>query len=171
MADGGPGLASSRPSNGILGLPLLAAAMLLPLWIGYEGARVFWIARERAARYLPVEATVLATSVDSRRSLRGGVSYLPRVRYRYVVDGTAYHSDRTTLMDLSSTRGWAEEIAGRFHPSGMVKAYYDPLQPDQAYLLATTGGLPYGLLAFCVLWEGGAVWLFRRWLRGPVGTG
>jgi hypothetical protein len=168
---GVPGLPSSRTSVPILALPLLAAATIVPLWIGYEGARVLWVAHRRVARYVSVQATVLAASVESRRSLRGGVSYFPRVRYSYVVEGTIYHSDRTTLLDLSSTRSWAEGIAARFHPGEAVQGYYDPARPDQAYLLTTTGALPYGLIAFCVLWEAGAVWLFRRWLRRPAVPG
>jgi hypothetical protein len=164
-------LPSPRPSIPVLALPLLAAAMILPVWIGYEGARVLWIARSRAARYAPVQATVLTTTVDSRRSLRGGVSYLPRVRYRYVVEGTTYHSDRTTLLDLSSSRSWAERIASRYHPGEPVTAYYDPARPEEAYLLAATGGLPYWLIGICLVWEGGGIWLIRRWRGRPTGTG
>jgi hypothetical protein len=151
----------------ILAVPLLLAALAVPIWVGYEGARAFLVARGRIARALPVEATVVATSVESRRGGRGGLSYLPRVRYRYVVRDTTYFGERTTVLDLSSTRGWAEGVAGQFHPGQTVTAYYDPDRPDQAFLVPTIGGLPLALIAVAVLWLGAFSWLVRRRLRRP----
>ena len=110
----------------------------------------------------------MESSVESRKSLRGGVAYVPRVRFRYTVDGAIYHSDRATLLDAASSRGWAEGIARRFRPGETVTARYDPSRPDQAYLIEDHGGLAYWLIGLGLLWEAGVVWMLIRWRRGPA---
>ncbi len=159
---------ADRRSSIVAVLALLVAAAI-PIWVGAEGVRVLLAARRRVAGYLPIEATVVATSVDARRTGRGGVSYVPHVRYRYKVGEAIYESERTTVLDLASTRGWAEGVAARFHPGQTVTARYDPAHPEQAFLLETAGGLPYLLAGIGAVWLGGLAWIGGRWLlrRAP----
>lgn len=110
----------------------------------FVGAGVHLASREQQLlrSFAPTNATVLDVSVDTRRADDGGVVRRPAVRYAYVVAGTTHVSDRVLPLDEWREGGWAREIAERFTPGQRVRAFYDPADPAQAYLLRRRSALP-----------------------------
>lgn len=87
--------------------------------------------------FLPVEATVIEASVQSRGSTSAthGQSFLPRIVYRYSVDGVNYESSRYFFMgDGWSDFASAEAVAAQFPLGNPVQVYVDAAGPQQAVI-------------------------------------
>jgi hypothetical protein len=87
--------------------------------------------------FLPVEATVIETSVQSRgsASTTHGQSFSPHIVYRYSVGGVTYESSRYFFMG----DGWsdfvsAESVAAQFPLGSSVQVYVDAAGPEQAVI-------------------------------------
>ncbi|NOT23523.1 MAG: DUF3592 domain-containing protein [Nitrospiraceae bacterium] len=110
------------------GLLILAAAV----YFAYAALRSYAWQWKAYSSFVPVEATVIETSVESRgsTSTTHGESFLPRIVYRYSVAGVNYESSRYFFMG----DGWsdfvsAESVAARFPRGSAVQAYVDAADP------------------------------------------
>jgi hypothetical protein len=88
-------------------------------------------------KYQPVAAVVDSTSIEVRAGRRGD-GYVPRVYFTYAVNGQSYHGTRVTPRDLRGKREWAEHVLTDYQPHTQVIGYYDPQQPDRAFLSRST---------------------------------
>jgi len=100
--------------------------------------------------YRPTSAVVDSTAIEVRGS-RNGDNYVPRVYFSYSVDGRAYHGTRVTPADLRGKRRWAEQLVANYQPHAHVTSYYDPEQPDRAFLRHSVGSFG-GMVAIFGVW-------------------
>ncbi len=103
--------------------------------------------------YVPVDAIIV-----SQRLIEHHDTYEPRVEYEFVIDGVTHTCDNVWAGPDDSYSLWlkdAEQTLDQFPVGQKVQAFYDPDQPDQAYLLANPlafgefGG--YFFLFFCAV--------------------
>jgi hypothetical protein len=103
--------------------------------------------------YVPVDAVVV-----SQRLIEHSDTYEPRVEYEFVLDGVTHKSSNVWAGPNESSSLWlkdAQQILDQFPVGQKVQAFYDPDDPEQAFLLHTPpasgvfGG--YFILFFCVV--------------------
>lgn len=113
--------------------------------------------------YRPTPATIDSTTIAVRS---GGAPdrYTPRVYFTYSVAGRVYHGTRVTPGDLRGKQPWAEDLAARFRPGTNGTAYFNPVQPDRAFLYHAVDTY-WGLLAMFAVWLGVAAFVVIRAVR------
>jgi hypothetical protein len=85
------------------------------------------------ARGTVIERSVVAIPGGGREGRYGqGGGYRPQATYRYEVDGVMYTSDRWGYAYRGLKRSLAEERVAAL--PDQVTVYYDPANPDEAYL-------------------------------------
>jgi uncharacterized protein DUF3592 len=113
--------------------------------------------------YQPVAAVVDSTSIEVRAG-QSGDGYVPRVYFTYAVNGQTYHGTRVTPRDLRGKRRWAEHVVTDYQPHTQVISYYDPLQPDRAFLSRSASGF-WGMIGLFGVWVAFATALLVRAIR------
>lgn len=101
----------------------------------------------------PVQAKILTSHVTSYKESRGGVHFVPEVKYQYEVEGKACQSERLMPLYGSGTEEWAQSVVARFPAGESCTAFYDPQDPGQAILLKRYSFEPYFTMlemAFCL---------------------
>jgi hypothetical protein len=101
--------------------------------------------QRRLSVYQPVTATVLGTRVDEHTDSDGS-TYEPVVVYRYRVGGREYTASRVTPLEESRGGRWARSVTARYEVGGTYTAFYDPANPEDAYLLRTRSVLPWAFV-------------------------
>ena len=134
------------------------AAMFL-----YVGAMQFWQQRRNLAHAEPVDALIVHSAVKMSKTRdtdqRVGFSnsttrYLPEVRFRYVVAGTEYESERlhpTVIEQEYASELAAAEVLTPFPLAARVRAHVDRAHPDRAFLIAERSNGPLVFLILGVL--------------------
>lgn len=112
---------------GCLAMPLALFAGLGALLWGWDATRLL--------RWRPVPAFVEHSGIAAVRGSRGGRTWSPDVRYRYVVGGATHVGRRVLPGGESRGEGWARSLAERFPAGASVTAYVNPSAPDDAFLL------------------------------------
>jgi hypothetical protein len=122
---------------------VLAAIFLLSLI--YEIA----LQQYKVRHYIPTEAKILNSAVEwhrvffSRRS-SSSYRYKPKVEYSYEVLGHQYISSNITIINSNHTDlKWAGTTAGKYQPGKTVTAYYNPANPQKAFLIYEVAFWPY----------------------------
>ena len=116
-----------------------------------------WHELEPMVTFRPVDAVVAggATSkvlLIGRRTVH--YHYTPWIFYRYEVDGTAYMGKQNRRTDLFGSRSVAGQTATSIPKGTKVRAWYNPLQPDEA-VLSREPNLMFllpGILGCAVMW-------------------
>ncbi len=115
------------------GFLILAAA----LYFAYAALWSYAWQWKAHSSFLPVEATVIEASVQSRgsTSTTHGQSFVPHIVYRYNVAGVDYESSRYFFMG----DGWsdfvsAQSVAARFPLGSSVQVYVDAAGPQRAVI-------------------------------------
>ncbi len=125
----------------------VALFTLLPLVFFGVGGYMVWNQHHKITTYRPVAAEVLSKDIEVHRSRnsdgRTSTSYKPIVEYRYQVDGTTHECDVVTPLDESATQGWARETINRYQVGQQTEAYYNPDDPDEAFLIKQYSFFPY----------------------------
>jgi hypothetical protein len=88
----------------------------------------------RLVDWTPVQATVLATRVESH-SDSDGTTYSPVVVYRYWVNDQQFTSRRALPVNESRSGRWAHRVVGQFNPGRTYTAWYDPANPADAFIV------------------------------------
>lgn len=105
------------------------------LALGIYGLR----SKQRAQQtYIPVDAVVVSHRLIQRTTGDGGDTYEPRVKYEFVLDGVTHRSSNVWAGPNDGYSLWqkdAQEILDQFPEGQQVQAFYDPTDPDQAFLL------------------------------------
>jgi hypothetical protein len=125
-----------------IGLALMGAFCSIFLVVG---ATMLVKEQRRLSLYQPVSATVLGTRVDEH-SDSDGSTYEPVVVYRYRVGGREYTASRVTPLEESRGGRWASRVTARYRVGGTYTAYYDPANPEEAYLVRTRSVLPWAFV-------------------------
>jgi len=130
------------------------------LWIGmsllFLAIGGYFVYEQEVAlrEHEPTEATVVGTDIERDVDRNVGepddVTYTPKVRYRYEVDGETHTSTNVFPGGTPGRgdRGWAEEITSDYGAGDEVTVYYDPDEPGEAYLVQKRS---YTKFAFVVL--------------------
>jgi uncharacterized protein DUF3592 len=111
----------------------LAFLALFGLVFGGIGGTIMVREHQRLTTWLPAEATVLSKSVD-RHSDSDGTTYSPIVVYRYNVNGRPYTSSSVLPTKESRSGGWARRIVEEYELNRTYTAWYNPADPEQAFL-------------------------------------
>jgi hypothetical protein len=101
------------------------------------------------------QAELLEEQVHTETGVQ--IRYIPVLRYNYEVDGRQFAGSRLGI--APSDIGSPEEAAAfryRYKPESTIRVYYDPYQPDQAFLDRSLPGYIYpSVIAGAVLLIGG----------------
>jgi hypothetical protein len=168
---------------------LLALLSTIAVILGVVGLGVIVVGlwrmgqASRARRWPTVQGTVLSSTTASRTApppppLEGEdedeerppqTLYRPVVRYTYNVGGHAFTSETLGPEDLEvSSERHAREHAARYPRGAQVTVYYDPDDPDRAYLepgvRAGSWIMPGVGVVFLIVT--GALYAFVRWFSG-----
>jgi len=116
--------------------------LLLGLGVSYYGYRL--IRKARASSEWPaaqgqIESSTVDVEKERERDSDGDVhyetKYIPRIVYRYQVEGTDYYGDQISFGNTSSSSpNWAYRIKDQYSPGMEVAVYYDPANPQEAVL-------------------------------------
>ena len=89
-------------------------------------------------------AIVQSSTVEGRTGARGAGVYRPRVIYTFDVGKAHYTGSHVLPIDYSGRPQWAISTAGLFHAGQRCPVWYDPADPQQAYLIRSASFWPYG---------------------------
>ncbi len=116
------------------------------------GAALAWNQHHKITSYLPVTATVLSKTIESHTSTDSdghtSTTYKPIVMYEYEVNGMKYKCGTVQPIDMSSGHGWAQEIINKFTKGQKVEVFYDPEDPNSAFILKEYSFFPYVFILF-----------------------
>ncbi|MBI3736002.1 DUF3592 domain-containing protein [Candidatus Sumerlaeota bacterium] len=115
------------------------------------------------SRGLPIEARILSKNIEEHSSTDShghhSTSYQPVVEYVYDVGTQHYTAKRVTPLNISSGRGWAEEMIAPFRVGGNCTAYYNPENPGEAFLVRKYSFFPYVFILFPMVFIALAIWI------------
>jgi hypothetical protein len=113
----------------------------------FLGVGVTMVVKEqrRLLTFQPVTATVLSTRVEEH-SDSDGSTYEPVVVYRYRVQDREYTASRVTPLRESRSGRWASRVTARYEVGGTYTAYYDPGNPEEAFLIRHRSVLPWAFV-------------------------
>ncbi len=124
------------------------------------GLGMFSLQVYRIVSWTPVTATVVSSDVGVVRGNKGN-SYKPVVVYNYRYQGSPYQASAVTPISISASQSWAREIAGRYRSGDVTKAYVNPANPYNAYLLRQVSLIPLVFVLFPVLFAMLFAWILR----------
>lgn len=103
---------------------------------------------ERVDAVIVHSAVFTSTSTDTDTRLgrsNNTTTHRPDVRFRYVVAGQTFESDRlrpTIIVTTYASASAAAEELAPFPLNATVRAYVDPAHPDRAFLVAEASSAP-----------------------------
>jgi hypothetical protein len=113
------------------GVRIILWAITLPVLL------LHWYELEPMVTFRPVDAVVVGAST-SRVRLSGQYSsdyyYTPWTFYRYEVNGSRYMGKQDRRVDLFGSPSLALQTATSIQKGIKVRAWYNPLRPDEAVL-------------------------------------
>lgn len=127
----------------------LAAALLMALMAWATARRAWTMRRWPTADGIVVESRVERTMTRRTRRSRTTSTpfYIPRVVYRFRVEGVEIDGDRLGRSVSSSTSGVVERLVAAFPVGTRVVVHYDPAEPTTAVVDPGAGMVPLALAA------------------------
>lgn len=140
--------------SAVLGHPNSKAALVFTflfsaIFCGVGGS-MMWREWHLLSVALPTQAVVLGTNVETHRGSKS-TTYKPVVAYRYHVDGANRVSSKVTVLNESRSGRWAYDLVAHWRTGDVTTAWYDPADPDTAFLLHEWSFLPLFFVGFSVL--------------------
>ena len=131
-------------------------AFVLGLVVAWGGVAAWRLYRGYRSRSWSKAEAIIEASAVSRIPTLQAAAWMPRVRYRYEVDGTWYRGERIAFeSQLKTNPNSAGRTRAKLVAGSRVAVYYDPKAPDRSVLWATisfsdiifaTSGVAAGLL-------------------------
>lgn len=131
--------------------------MVALLWIFFAGCwlpySLYHITLQyyKVKNYKPVKATVLSYEIkEHKRYRRGaGFTYEPIIKYKYLVDGKEFISNKILAVKEfpfrdGDTESWSIKIIQKYNTEADVTAYYNPKKPGSSFLVRDILFSPYG---------------------------
>ena len=176
-------MAAKSKSNRISGLAGGGCLLFFALFwsVGTLGVDVV-IARSlfqqiQALSYSTTPGSITHSEVETVRGNRSR-TYRPNIQYKYSVDGKEYLGERYRYGQMSSSKGWAEQIIDS-HPVGSpIEVHFAPADPSDAVLMVGLEGLdllifmfmlPFNLVMLTFWIAGGGAAFTGCFLRQQVG--
>ncbi|HVR43700.1 MAG TPA: DUF3592 domain-containing protein [Thermoanaerobaculia bacterium] len=154
--------------------PTLIALLTIAIGVGFIAVGIVRGIEAEASRSWPVTTgTVLEWDLGPEQ--RGDrVRFTPKARYRYIVDGEEYRSDRVSIVPRrfssrpqrrSETEAEARAWLERYPVGGLALVHYDPDGPSRALLIAGgSRGAVALFIGFGIFWlilGATLIWWFR----------
>lgn len=124
---------------------LRAARMLMFPFLGIfivVGASMYISQVKRYVSWQPVRARIVRTDITGSSSDHNGTVYRPVVSYAYQRDGGTIIATGTTIINISSSYNWADNIRQRYRVGDSVTAYINPVSPSEGYLTRQLSWFP-----------------------------
>jgi hypothetical protein len=162
------------PQRGRAWTVIVSGSGLLLLSLYFVYATSWSAVRQRqAAGFLPVQATVLESSVvvGSASGTSGRRSHHPHVRYTFTVAGATYESTQIHFLGPAwSDREAVQAVVARYPAGAKVTAHHDPRNPSQAVLDTTPHSPPLPMVLLSLAMVAGAMGIVRHgWIKLPPG--
>jgi hypothetical protein len=133
-----------KPTWLVLSGVLIVLLGVLFLWIGL----VMWKRIKRVQDFASTKGVVLEAAVEEHVSVETedgeevrSVSYSPKIRYEYEVQGQRYEGDRYDILRLrTSDRARVQEIVAQYPVGQECTVHYNPQNPQESVLSKETGG-------------------------------
>lgn len=96
-------------------------------------------------RYLtwqPVRARIVASSIASSSGSNNAPVYRPVLSYAYARATDTVIATGITIMDVSSSYTWADEIRQRYRVGDSVTAYINPVSPSEGFVVRELSWFP-----------------------------
>lgn len=96
-------------------------------------------------RYLtwqPVRARIVTSSIASSSGSNNTPAYHPVLSYAYARATDTVIATGITILDVSSSYSWADEIRQRYRVGDSVTAYINPVSPSEGYVLHELSWFP-----------------------------
>lgn len=141
----------------------------------YVGVTQFFRQRRLLQRAQPVSVTIIKSEVFSSQSSdtdsrvgrdNSTTTHRPDVRFRYEVAGQSYESDLlypNIIAVTYASRESAAEALASFPVNTKVSAFFDPLMPDKAFLIAQAGAGPVVFIVIGIILPPLA-WFVGKWV-------
>ena len=136
--------------------PKYAGILMIVIAVGFIGWSFHMRGVAAASEAWPaapgeITASEVTHSVKQSSSSSGNKwRYIPRVEYRYELDGTEYTNDNIQFVSVSwefKDRFKAERVTKPFPVGNAVDVFYDPTDPGNSVLLkGSVGGPPWGYI-------------------------
>ena len=125
--------------------------LLFGLVFGGVGGFMAWKQQRMIATFLPTDADILETHVETKQDGDDSPTFLPVATFRYTVNGQAYTGKKVFPTEVSAGSAWARGIINRIQvldaaaarDKSHVPAYYNPRAPAESFLLAEYTCFPY----------------------------
>ncbi len=116
----------------------VSLALVLGLVVAWGGVAAWRLHRGYRSRSWPKAEAIIEASAVSRMSTLQATVWMPKVRYRYEVDGTWYRGERIAFeSQLGTNPNSAARTCAKFVVGSRVAVYYDPKAPHRSVLWAT----------------------------------
>ena len=113
-----------------------------------------------------VNGSITHSSVSHSVSSSNKFRYIPKVQYKYEIDGIEYSNDTIQFVSVSwefKDRFRAERVIKPYSKGKIVDVFYDPAEPENSVLKkGSVGGLPWGYIISSILLLLGLVFTFKK---------
>ena len=150
---------ASNSFTGIAGF-LLPGGVALVVFI-FLGHSYYYSQASQSWPFI-LESEVISSHVkrSTSQAQKGAVEYVPKIKYKYRVDGQDYEGDQLSFGFANRASKDADKIVARYPEGESVKVFYNPDRPDMSVLEPGhfSGGLLGLIIAFVFL---GAAFLMK----------
>lgn len=145
----------------------IGVLLLLAFPIVTFGACNVFRKAKSSANWPSTDGTITHSTIEQKRR-KARVYYVPKIEYRYVIDGREYTGSRVSFLvrEFDLSESGAKEMANRYPLNSTCKVFYDPADPSGCTLesgTTSTGSLLIALLPIGILAVG--VYLVRSSLE------
>jgi hypothetical protein len=127
---------------------VIAAALIIatPI-VAYFAYRTYRKGAD-SADWPSCDCTITHSSVE-RKMRKARNYYLPKIEYRYKVNGQEYHGDRISFVaEVDESQSGVQAIADRYPVDSTRKVFYDPADPSSCTLETGTAASGTLLMVF-----------------------
>ncbi|HKB55281.1 MAG TPA: DUF3592 domain-containing protein, partial [Ramlibacter sp.] len=117
---------------------LRAARILVFPFLGIFVAVGAWLYVQQVRRYLmwrPERARIVSADIAASHDDKGNTTYRPVLSYAHRYGGGTVIATGATIINMSSSYGWADAIRERFRVGDSVTAYIDPGNPARGFVV------------------------------------
>ena len=170
QGESSPVVSPKRMSNlaRMMWIILLAA---IPAYLFNMAVQSVLTQHQKICSFKPVQATITSSTVREARpsSGRSTPSLRPAIIYRYEVGGRMFESKQLTPVTVTGKGSWAADTVNCYPAGAITQAYYDPVNPADAFLVRHYSFMPYlfALTTMILLLPLAAVFFNDRELSGP----
>ena len=120
-------------TKNVIGWCMMIGGSYAMLWFIYKSWR-----GARSKAWPSVDGRMVSAKIRHRveRGDDGGIEFLPRICYRYEVNGVGYENTEGvhTVAEVWGTKAGAEAVVRQYREKDSVRVFFDPRQPWESVL-------------------------------------